>query len=397
MNVTLLALGGGPSGTWTEQTYNALTRAQYIIGAVRLLNALPAQCTAHRAAATHPTEILALLQQADWDRAAVVYSGDTGFYSGARLLLPLLEENGFDAQVLPGISSVQLLAARLGHPWQDWTLVSAHGVHCDPVAAVMEGRPAFFLTGGAFGPAELCRQLTGAGLGDLTVTVGENLACPDERIFTGTAAACACRAFAPLSVLLAEAAPVMPRRTPGWPDDWFIRGQTPMTKQEVRTTALAKLGITPGEVCWDIGAGTGSVSVELAAVGGPVYAVECEADACQLIRQNREKFHAWNLTLVEGRAPEALDTLPPPDAVFIGGSKGELPLILDAVFAKNPAARVCVTAIALETLHTAVEALTAHGIEAEITQLAVSKTRTAGKLHLLLANNPVFLITGNCL
>ena len=124
MNVTLLALGGGPSGTWTEQTYNALTRAQYIIGAVRLLNALPAQCTAHRAAATHPTEILALLQQADWDRAAVVYSGDTGFYSGARLLLPLLEENGFDAQVLPGISSVQLLAARLGHPWQDWTLVS---------------------------------------------------------------------------------------------------------------------------------------------------------------------------------------------------------------------------------------------------------------------------------
>ena len=397
MNVTLLALGGGPSETWTVQTDEALIRAQYIIGAERLLNALPAQCTAHRATATRPKEILSLLQQANCDRAAVVYSGDTGFYSGARLLLPLLDENGFDAQVLPGISSVQLLAARLGRPWQDWALVSAHGIQCDPVAAVMGGKPTFFLTGGTLGPADLCRQLTEAGLGALTVTVGENLTCPDERLLTGTAAAFAAQKFALLSVLLVEAAPTMPHRTPGWPDDWFIRGQTPMTKQEVRAAALAKLGVSPGEVCWDIGAGTGSVSVELAAVGGPVYAVECEAGACQLIRQNRGKFHAWNLTLVEGRAPEALDTLPPPDAVFIGGSKGELPLILDAVFEKNPAARVCVTAIALETLHTAVESLAAHDIEAEITQLSVSRTRAAGQLHLLLANNPVFLITGNCL
>lgn len=97
-----------------------------------------------------------------------------------------------------------------------------------------------------------------------------------------------------------------------------------MTKQEVRAAALAKLAVQPGDTLWDVGAGTGSVSVELAlaAPRGHVYAVECDPEACGLIRQNRERFHACNLTLVEGRAPAALADLPAPDAVFIGGTKG---------------------------------------------------------------------------
>ena len=111
-----------------------------------------------------------------------------------------------------------------------------------------------------------------------------------------------------------------------------------------------------------------------------------------LIGRNRARFGAWNLTLIPGRAPEALADLPAPDAVFIGGSKGALTAIVDAVLAKNPAARICISAIALETLGAAVSALAAHGLEAEVTQISVSRTRGAGKLHLLMANNPVFLI-----
>ena len=99
-----------------------------------------------------------------------------------------------------------------------------------------------------------------------------------------------------------------------------------MTKQEVRAAALAKLAVRPADTLWDVGAGTGSVSVELAlaAPQGHVYAVECEPDACALIRRNREKFAAWNLSLIEGRAPAALEALPAPDAVFIGGTKGSM-------------------------------------------------------------------------
>ena len=114
----------------------------------------------------------------------------------------------------------------------------------------------------------------------------------------------------------------------------------------------------------------------------------------RLIRQNRETFHACNLTLVEGRAPAALADLPAPDAVFIGGTKGGMEAVVDTVLARNPNARICISAIALETLSAAVAALTAHGLAAEVTQIAVSRTRPAGRLHLLMANNPIFLITG---
>lgn len=167
-----------------------------------------------------------------------------------------------------------------------------------------------------------------------------------------------------------------------------------MTKQEVRAAALGKLAVGPEDVCWDIGAGTGGVSVELALQSKAVWAVERNQEALELLRANRKLLCAWKLRIVEGRAPEALDGLPAPDAVFVGGSGGELPRILQAVHDVNPRARVCVSAIALETLHTALTGLTALGYETEITQIAVSRCRPAGALHLLTAQNPVFLITG---
>ena len=293
----------------------------------------------------------------------LLYSGDTGFYSGASGLLPMLRACGISCRVLPGISSVQLLAAAVGRPWQDWKLVSAHGCACDPVAECLtaDGRPVFFLTGGSETPATLCRTLTAAGLGQAHALVGEQLGTPEEKIFFGTAQEVSQKNTASLSVLLIEHLPQPPRRCAGFPDEAFLRGDVPMTKQEVRAAALAKLAVRPTDTLWDVGAGTGSVSVELAlaAPRGRVYAVECDPEACALIRKNRERFAAWNLTLIEGKAPQALEALPAPDAVFLGGTKGSMEAVVDAVLAKNPQARLCISAIALETLSAAVAALTA--------------------------------------
>lgn len=396
MNVTLIGMGSGQPENLTLQGLAALRQADLILGVRRLLAVLPAGCTENRAAAYRPDEVAELLQTSGAENAVLVYSGDTGFYSGASSMMEKLEALGVRARVLPGLSSIQLLAAALGRPWQGWNLVSAHGRTCDPVAECMQGRPTFFLTGGSEDPATLCAQLAAEGFGDVQAVVGQCLGTPEEKIFRGSVKELAAGRFNSLSVLLVEAAEVLPRRAPGLPDEAFERGDVPMTKQEVRAAVLAKLAVRPEDILWDVGAGTGSVSVELAlaAPRGRVYAVECRPEGCALIKANREKFRTRNLVLVEGLAPAALSDLPAPDAVFIGGSKGSLAAIVDAALDKNPDARICVSAIALETLSAAVAALTAKGRTVQVSQIAVSRAKAVGGLHLMMAQNPIYLITG---
>ena len=396
MNVTLIGMGSGQPENLTLQGLAALRQADLILGARRLLAVLPAGCTENRAAAYRPDEVAELLQTSGAENAVLVYSGDTGFYSGASSMMEKLEALGVRARVLPGLSSIQLLAAALGRPWQGWNLVSAHGRTCDPVAECMQGRPTFFLTGGSEDPATLCAQLAAEGFGDVQAVVGQCLGTPEEKIFRGSVKELAAGRFNSLSVLLVEAVEGLPRRAPGLPDEAFERGDVPMTKQEVRAAVLAKLAVRPEDILWDVGAGTGSVSVELAlaAPRGRVYAVECRPEGCALIKANREKFRTRNLVLVEGLAPDALSDLPAPDAVFIGGSKGSLAAIVDAALDKNPDARICVSAIALETLSAAVTALTAKGRTVQVSQIAVSRAKAVGGLHLMMAQNPIYLITG---
>lgn len=395
MKITLIGAGCGASAL-TEEARRALSESQLVLGAKRLLETLSDFCPPDALCVSAVTsgEILRHIgEHIDCAQACVLLSGDSGFYSGARRLLPLLEDH--DVRVLPGISSVQLLAARLGRPWQDWTLCSAHGMDCDVLSAVCGGKPVFFLTGGSAAPAEICRTLTEAGLGDLTVTVGQNLGGEEEQIVSAPAEALMERSFSPLNVVLAEAAPRFTLRAPGLPDALFERVErVPMTKQEVRAAVLSKLGVAPTDICWDIGAGTGSVSVELALHGQTVWAVERDAAALEAAEANRKKFGAWNLRLRAGAAPEALAGLPAPDKVFVGGTGGKMREVLRAVHAANARARVCVSAIALESLQQAVSELEALGYETEITQISVSRSRNAGGLHMMMAQNPIFLIVG---
>ena len=400
MEVTLIGMGPGGAASLTRAAVEALERADCLIGSRRLLEECTLAQEAPRFPATKSADMLDLLSSQDWLRPCVLYSGDTGFHSGARALLPLLRERGISARVVPGISSLQYFAAQLGRPWQEWAIVSAHGLTCDPVGEILaaRGRPVFFLTGGTAGAGALCQRLAQAGLGHLTATVGEDLSYPGERIRTGPVYELAGQETAPLSVLLVEGyePPANAPRAQGLDDSVFLRGDVPMTKQEVRAAVLAKLAVRDGAVYWDVGAGTGSVSVELSLLAprSSVYAVECKGEACSLIRANRERFGAYNLELIQGRAPQALEELPTPDGVFIGGSDGELFPILAAAVEKNPAVRVCLTAIAVETLGSAVAALTQLGMAPQITQLTVARSRPAGGLNLMLGQNPIWIITG---
>lgn len=394
MNITLVGAGCGPK-TLTAEALDAIAGAELIVGAKRLLESLgglfPQGC--ETAAAVASDEIARILSESGCGSACVLLSGDVGFYSGARRLLPLLERE--NVRVLPGVSSAQLLAARLGRPWQDWLLCSAHGVSFDVRSAVCSGRPVFVLTGGADGPADLCRELTEAGLGECAVTVGESLGDASEQIHTAPAREIAGRRFCALNVVLIDAVPRSQPRVPGLPDDAFLRADgVPMTKQLVRAAALSALGVTSEDVCWDIGAGTGSVSVELALHARGVWAVERDAAALDVAEENRKRFCAWNLRLLAGEAPAALKGLPAPDKVFVGGSGGRLREILQSIHAANPRAAVCVTAITPETLSGAVSEMSLLGWETTVTQLSVTQSRKTGASHLMLAQNPVWLIVG---
>lgn len=392
--VSLIAMGTGAE-TMTAEALRAVRGAGLILGASRLLVLLPPGCTENRLAEVRTAELADRIAQSEESRIAVLFSGDIGFYSGASLLARALRERKISFCSCPGVSTVQIMAARLGQPWQNWILVSAHGRDCSPVRSVMQGQPVFFLTGGPEGGAQICRCLTEAGLGELQVCVGQNLGASDERLVHGQARELAQAGLSPLAVLWVQAAPVPWREYgPFLPDEAFLRDRVPMTKQNVRAAILAQLHPASQDICWDVGSGTGSVSIALSRAAAQVYGVEDNEPACALSLRNREALGAWNLTILRGLAPEVLQGLPAPDKVFIGGSKGHLREILDTILAANPAARICVSAVTVETLSAAVSAMEERKLDPAAMQLAVTESSRRGSLHMMTAQNPVWLITG---
>ena len=393
MKVYLIGVGMGGPATMTLQAREAVRACPVLVGARRLLEGWEAEhdCVPLIAAA----DIAEYIGKAPLGPVGVLLSGDTGFYSGAKKLWPLLGEH--EVVTIPGLSSLTYFCARLQATWQDVKLVSAHGRDCDLTGEIARNPRTFALTGGAVKAADVCRALAERGLGDVKVSVGERLGYPDERIVTAPAAELAGEDFDSLAVLLAEnprpAAP--PWRGPGLPDAAFLRGDVPMTKEEVRALALSRLRLEENHIVWDVGAGTGSVSVEcaLACPRGRVFAVEKKPEALALIGENRARFGVDNLEVVAGTAPEALEGLPAPDRVFLGGTSGNMEEILDAVFRKNPAARVVCTAVTLETVGEAARLFA--GLEgADMVQVSVTRTRPAGPYHLMDAQNPVWLFSG---
>lgn len=415
--IFLIGIGMGNIETLTEQGRKAVDESGLLIGAERMVSAFPD----HRGEICHaisPEKIMdAILEHPACQTVAVLFSGDVGFFSGAKKLNRIIEDakttgadplnrtftqnpwRDYETVFIPGISSLQYFSAMLKLPWEDTKIVSLHGREGNIMGAVRNHKKVFFLTGGDYTVREVCRVLSENGLAEAVVHVGERLSYPDERIVTGTAEHLAAEEFDPLAVMLVENEKIIRRITitHGLKDELFLRGPVPMTKSEVRSISLSKLQLRPEDVVYDIGAGTGSVSVEIAlqVYEGSVYAVEFDEEALVLIRQNAEKFRAWNLKVVGGKAPEALACLPVPDRAFIGGTKGNLAEILELLVSRNPKIRVVINAITLETMAEAVSQFQRLGFEdIDIVQIFAAHGRAAGTSHMMQGQNPVFIISG---
>lgn len=410
--VTIIGAGPGNPDLLSRAALDAIDIADVVIGAHRALAGIDVPPDVVRCELVKTADIVAALTDAaSWQRAVVVMTGDVGLFSGARRLVEALSGDAqVDVRVIPGISSASYLAARLARPWQDWRFASAHGVACDIVAEAERAGELFLVTSGGEDPSRLSGELVQAGFGDACVTVAERLSYPDERITCATASEITGQTFDDLNVMLIDfaggagspagasraASSRWPYASSGIPDELFIRGDVPMTKQEVRAVALAKLRLTATDTVWDVGAGTGSVSIEAALVAraGSVWAVERNAAGVRLIRENADAFGCGNVHAVPGVAPEALAKLPVPDAVFVGGSAGELPSIVEAALEKNSHVRLCVPCVTIETLTEACALLSGSRFKGfEACQLSAARAEAVGSHHLMKAQNPVFLVS----
>ncbi len=400
-DLTIAGIGMGAEAGMTEAVKTACQEAGLLIGAGRMLQAaaMDGQLLEE---AYRPEEILAALKKHPSVRkAAVVLSGDPGFYSGAKKLLEALkEEPDICARVLPGISSVSYLCARLGTSWEDAEVLSLHGREGNLIKAVEDHAKTIVLGSGAESVRKICENLKDYGFGGLTVTVGAKLSYPEEEIRSGTAEELTSyEGEGPLLLLIENPDGGKSPCVPGIPDEAFLRGKVPMTKEEVRCICLSKMRLSRTSVVYDVGAGTGSIAVEAARMAdkGQVYAVERNSEGLELIRENGRNLKAENLILVPGEAPEVLEELPAPDCVFIGGSGGHLKEILETVTRKNPKVRVVLMAISLETMAEAKECLESFvHTEEEVVQIAVSRARKAGSYHLMNGQNPVFVFSFTC-
>ena len=390
--IYIIGAGPGHPDCLTERAKNAVASSTVIITHGRLLANYTGSGKKFIESAS-AENIAALVQDAeDEDVISVIVSGDTGFYSLAKKLPGLLAEYGV-VEMVSGISTISYFCAKIKKSWDDALLLSVHGRECNIADKVRRNKKVILLTDKDRTPAWAARQLCENGLENATFIVGENLSYEDERITVSSALETSEKQFAVLSVAMIENP--APEEHVFIGDSDFIRGDTPMTKQEIRCLSIYELRLAKGDIVYDVGAGTGSVAVEIALQmpEGRVFALERDEDAIKLIGENKRKFHANNLEIVSGDAEISLSALPAPDKVFIGGSGGRLKAILDAIYLKNPATRVVINAITLETL---CEATDYYKNKKEylfkVTQASVNSTKKAGEYHMLTAQNPVFII-----
>ena len=385
--LTVVGIGMGQE-TVTREGMKAIEAAELLMGAPRMLECF-SDLNKKSVSAYTPDQVAAAMEKCS--HGVVLVSGDTGFYSAAEALC---RSSLWETELIPGISSMAYFFSRIRRSWQDAAFLSCHGRSMNLVDTVRRNALTFALTGGNV--RELAGDLCNAGFEELTVYVGSNLGSDRESIRVCTARELTEADCPSLTVLVVENRHPEKGIAFGLPEDAFVRGNVPMTKPEVRAVTMSKLNVQPEDICLDIGAGTGSVTVEmgLAAWAGHVYAVDKNPEAVELIRQNCRRFHLGNVTALEGTVPEVLEQLPAPDVVFIGGSSGTMDALFSWILGKNPRARIVVNAIVLETVQQSTAAFEKWKIPCEIVQIQASRAKKVGNMHMMMGQNPVYIISG---
>jgi len=379
----------------------ALEEATLLVGSRRQLASFTHLPAEHLPLTTF-TETLRIAH-ARWqggDRLAILASGDPLCFGIGRLLLSQFPPESLVFH--PHVSAIQFAFSRLKLPWQDAVLTSVHGRGCEElIEHLRQGvEKIAILTDGVHNPGAIATLYQALDLPSrYQIWVCENLGGPDERV--GLLAVGEKRNFAPLNVVVMvrqwEAEPLPPLPLFGIPDRHFLTWPDRpglMTKREVRIAILGELALMPGQVVWDIGAGTGSVAVEVARLcpDSQVFAIEKTAMGIYLIEQNVQRFGV-TVEAIAGTAPAALTDLPDPDRIFIGGGGQDLAAILTHSHSRlKPGGRIVIALATLESLQIALAELQGQGWDYQVLQWNVARSHPVAHLHRMAPLNPVTLI-----
>lgn len=407
LKILLAGAGMGSRGCLTGEVSEAIESADILLGAERMIAAY--QPRLEKRPFYTADQIIPYLKEVqesallpDGGKAVILFSGDSGFYSGCldlyRALREEAESGGLkaDVRILPGISSVSYFAACIGESYQDAGLYSMHGKRIPNLAGkIRRGQKTFLLMSGVKDVNELGKLLSDAKLEQCEIFTGFQLSYPEQKIRKLTPKECLELTEEGLyCCFVRNPGAEKNRLTHGKPDAAFIRDRVPMTKEEIREVSICKLRLHKNAVVYDIGSGTGSVAMEAAGLSDDirVYAIERRKEAVSLILRNKEHLALDNIEVVEAEAPEGLSGLPVPTHAFIGGSGGRLKEILSVLYRKNPAMRVVINAVSMETVGEIREILSLYPVEKEeIVQMQVNRAKPAGNYHLMQAENPVWI------
>ena len=408
--VSLEGFGMG-FGTATAEVQQAVAEADFLFGAPRML--LGFESNAKKYPYYLAKDILPCMEeiaeniQYGKKKAVVLFSGDTGFYSGATKLAEALKQTGYaEVKILPGISSINAVAAKANLTWQNAKIMSSHGIpqerwRPELIDAVRHNKETFVITSGSKDVRDIGDILVALEKEQnikFRVFIGTNL-YSDEKIGWYSAEKCSTYNQDGLSTIIIENANWQPKViAPKLSDDDFIRDKVPMSKEEIRQLSICKLQLHKDAVVYDIGSGSGSVAVEIARMdaGIKVYAIELKEVACQLIRKNVSKYMLENVSVISGTAPDVLENLPAPTHVFIGGSGGRLEDILMTLKKMNSHMRIVINSVTIETIAEINSVIKKFEIEnADVIQVTVSKAKKAGDYSIMQGQNPVYIVAFN--
>lgn len=393
--VWLVGMGTGHADCMTGRAKDILLQADIVLGAQDMLSYAKTEQLPYYEA-SQPKEICEYLKSHhEYRKIVIALAGDSSFYSGAKRLRKALGE--YDVEMVPGISSVAYLAANLHVEIEDAVVVSMHGKNCNVIGALKNAGKVYVLMDSGRAVHALCEELIRFGYEKIRMSVGSRLSYEDEMIMTGYPKDCMERNYKdPVIVYLEERKWLEPVVTYGFPDEEFEQGDFLLTACEARSIAISKLRLQRDAMVYDINAGYGAFSVEIArqVLTGMVYAMEKEEAGIVLLNRNRERFAAANVIPVEGSAPAVFAGLPMPTHAIISDYNENLEEILDALFQKNKYIHIVISAMNLMTVSECLSYLKKKGMDCnpDISCITVAKETGTDYLQKMTGKDPVYII-----